>query len=496
MIGKVMQNSSFRATTQYVLTKESAELLGGNMGSSTVDLLTAEFHMSQNLNPNIKRPVYHFTISLPHSEHLSQHQWLDLSRDYAQKMGLNPDENQYFVARHSDRQHQHIHIVASRISVLNGRAVETWRDRYRSQAVLRKLEREYGLESVPCSWEVGQRAMTKGQLERLNHTGVLPVKQQLQKLIDHAACDRPSLSKLVMRLQEQGVEVRIALTHKNKVKGISYAMETQTGRVSMAGCDIGSRYSFPGLQKRLGINYDPLRDHHLLQPPTSRQIYQQVIANSDLPQAPKQEDLLAKASQPSKPDQPSSSTHSETGAVAGQLNLDQTGQNQGQRKHLRQEGEQLPSKLHNYRAIDPTAHPFWQLRNLSPQQEQSKQTRKMQLHSQPTTQHKEDSILKLVHLAKTQDPNGAQADAAAVSQKLISGDELGQIKDYIRQHSSLVKRWEQSDSASMAMAKTNLYFEHLHSEAAMLIATNKQREHYGEKHLNYQSYSGRDFEQS
>lgn len=47
---------------------------------------------------------------------------------------------QFFVARHEDTHHTHIHLVASRINLNDGRCVPTYLERYRSQIVCRELE--------------------------------------------------------------------------------------------------------------------------------------------------------------------------------------------------------------------------------------------------------------------------------------------------------------------------------------------------------------------
>ncbi|HEY9629321.1 MAG TPA: hypothetical protein V6C84_18620 [Coleofasciculaceae cyanobacterium] len=62
MIGKIMRNLSFQATTGYVLGKEKAQIIGGNMVGRTTDELVAEFAMSKSFNPDIERPVYHCII--------------------------------------------------------------------------------------------------------------------------------------------------------------------------------------------------------------------------------------------------------------------------------------------------------------------------------------------------------------------------------------------------------------------------------------------------
>jgi hypothetical protein len=58
----------------------------------------------------------------------------------------------------------------------------------------------------------------------------------------------------------QGVEVRHGWTRTGKSKGISYGLED----VAFAGNQLGQRYSFPGLQKHLRVDYQADRDHERL----------------------------------------------------------------------------------------------------------------------------------------------------------------------------------------------------------------------------------------
>jgi hypothetical protein len=61
-------------------------------------------------------------------------------------------------------------------------------------------------------------------------------------------------------LMRQGVEVRQGWTRTGKSKGISYGLED----VAFAGNHLGQRYSFPGLQKHLGVDYQADRDDERL----------------------------------------------------------------------------------------------------------------------------------------------------------------------------------------------------------------------------------------
>jgi Relaxase/Mobilisation nuclease domain len=257
---------------------------GGSVAGDSVKELVAEFMWSYDLNPALKHPVWHMSLSLPHDEHLSDEQFNDLATQYFAGMVLLADDHklvadrdrfrqrrdefvldglseyQYLVARHSDQEHDHVHIVASRINLNTGNGVELWRDKTRNQKILRCLEVEYGLTPVPNSWEVGKKSATKGQLEKQATTGEASIQSRLQELIEQAAIGEPEMPLLFERLMRQGVEVRYGWTRTGKSKGISYSLDD----VAFAGNQLGGRYSFPGLQKHLGVDYQAGRDDERL----------------------------------------------------------------------------------------------------------------------------------------------------------------------------------------------------------------------------------------
>jgi len=257
MIGKIMKNSSFKATAKYVIEKQGAQIIGGNMVMETPDGLAAEFAMSGDLKPMIKHPVYHFSLSLPPTESLTDEQFSELATQYLTGMGLDEVENQYFVARHTDTDHDHVHIVASRINVSTGTVIDDGYDRYHSQIILRDLERQYSLTVLENSWEVGRRAESISQIKKGEKTGIVSVQKRLQDAIEKAAIDSPTMPKLIERLQDEGIGVRIGFTRTGKTNGISYVLDD----VPIAGNKLGNRYSFPGLSKHLNVSYEAERDN-------------------------------------------------------------------------------------------------------------------------------------------------------------------------------------------------------------------------------------------
>ncbi len=177
MIGKIMKNASFRKTLQYVSSKPGAAMIGGNTAATDLSGLIREFSASKDLRPDVKHPVYHISLSLSYEDLLDNDQFAAIASRYVAGLLLSSEEPQvlddeshlaerleefsedqlfhypYSVFRHSDRLHDHVHIVLSRINFVSGEIVSDSFDRYRSQRLIRILEHEHGLVQVPSSWE-------------------------------------------------------------------------------------------------------------------------------------------------------------------------------------------------------------------------------------------------------------------------------------------------------------------------------------------------------
>ncbi|WP_138505687.1 relaxase/mobilization nuclease domain-containing protein [Nostoc sp. PA-18-2419] len=266
MIGNQTKGRGFRGLLNYLQSQQGAKLIGGNMGGQNARALALEFKISRQLNLEADRVVYHASLSLPHNERLDDATWNEIANRYLEEMGF--DSNQYVVYRHSNTEHNHIHICASRIRLDNGKIVHDSWDYKRSENIIRRFELDYGLQQTQSSHEklsrnpsIGQqRRLEREQLEYINgdrsSPQKRPIKQQLQELIDRATVDQPTMPQLIERLQIEGVKVRHGLTRNGKSKGISYAMKGQ----QFSGTNLGAAYTFPGLQKHKGVNYQPKRD--------------------------------------------------------------------------------------------------------------------------------------------------------------------------------------------------------------------------------------------
>jgi hypothetical protein len=86
--------------------------------------------------------------------------------------------------------------------------------------------------------------------------GLVSEKEQLKALIREAAKDKPTMTEFVRRLLARGVQVRPNVARNGHVSGISYRLD----QVAVKGSGLGRAYSFEGLQKELGVQYDRVRD--------------------------------------------------------------------------------------------------------------------------------------------------------------------------------------------------------------------------------------------
>ncbi|MBD2535856.1 relaxase/mobilization nuclease domain-containing protein [Nostoc flagelliforme FACHB-838] len=326
MITKVKANKSFRGTTKYVLEKEKAKIIGGNMYGKSTNELVEQFTLSAHLNPQLKDPCYHLMLSVPQTDRtLSDDELANLSqRHFANVIVLSRikgDESQvkqpdkrisdtklkqlvdefietelpaydFFIARHSDKEHDHTHIVASRVNNLDGKSIRTWNNYAHSEHSARLLEREFQLTPLPSSWESKQKAMTRNQLERVESLG-LPGEEIMRRAIEQVAANKPTMPQLIERLwREHQVKSIVSYYGHGGVRGIKFGIDVgsvnedgsprllwkQGGNLNKYKC------SFTKLQTELGINYDPLRDdseikrlNNFLETVENSQLNQQLI---------------------------------------------------------------------------------------------------------------------------------------------------------------------------------------------------------------------------
>lgn len=253
MIAKQIKGKSFRGCVSYVLSKEGAEMIHSNMLGETVDELSREFGQTRKLKPNLEKCVYHASLSLPQGETLNKQQWGEISQKYMKEMGF--EGSQFLSVIHKDTEHQHIHIIASRIR-LDGTVVSDSHDYKRSEKVIRGFEIEYGLERVKPSRDVGISAPTRGELRKILKNRNPSIKMRLQKIISNATMEEQSMTSFINKLESEGVGVIANISEKTgHISGISFVLDGEL----MKGSDLGKSFTW-GKLKEKGIKYECIRE--------------------------------------------------------------------------------------------------------------------------------------------------------------------------------------------------------------------------------------------
>jgi len=273
MIGKIVKGNYFRGVLDYLANKKQSKLIGGNMSGTTPKDLAAEFSLSRQLNYRLKQIVNHVSLSLPIGETVDELTWQKIASDYIQAMGFKG--SQYAVYRHSDRQHDHVHIVASRVKITDGSTVSDSWDYRRSDLEIRDLEKKYQLTQVQSAWDKERRSITRGELEYLKKTGKTSVRVKLQSSLDAIAPKAGTMANFLATIQSSGINFWIDCHNDGKIKGISYELDG----VSFPGYKLGRAYSFFGLQKYRNVRYNSIKNPNLYEVDALKANYQQALDN-------------------------------------------------------------------------------------------------------------------------------------------------------------------------------------------------------------------------
>ena len=251
MIGNITKGNNFYLCVAYVLDKE-AQLINSNMASTTPTDLAWEFRKFTQLNQRVQKPVLHISLSpAPGDRILDEWELCMIAQDLLE--GLELSDNQFILVQHNDTEYEgkvrpHVHLVINRVSV-SGKCNDDYLDYYRTEKILRQIEKDYNLIHQPSSWEVDKKKAYPKHVEKAQ--GELNVVERLQNAIERAAVDKPEMPVFVARLLKDNIQVNCKFTRTGKLKGISYCLEGE----AFKGGDLGKLYTHIGIRKHLGVGY-------------------------------------------------------------------------------------------------------------------------------------------------------------------------------------------------------------------------------------------------
>lgn len=233
-----MQRAAFKGCVLYVMNKQDAKMIAADgVLLSNMDSIIRSFNTQRLMKPNIKHPVGHISLSyLPDdTERLTNRAMVTLAKEYMQEMNIT--DTQYIIVRHYDNGNPHVHIVYNRINN-NGKVISDKNDRYRNEAVCKKIKNKYGLSYGKGKGKVKQHKLRgKDKTKYQVHDGI---KEALKR-----ATDWTDLEKL---LKEKGISISYKYKGQtDEVQGISFTID----KITFKGSDIDRSFSYSKLDKLL-----------------------------------------------------------------------------------------------------------------------------------------------------------------------------------------------------------------------------------------------------
>jgi hypothetical protein len=267
MKAKVGRGDGFRGALSYVLDagkkatgEKKPEIVGGTVAAIDASGMSSEFAITRGLRPDAKRPVWHCSLSLPAGERLESDKWREVASDFMREMQF-PDDTQWTVVRHNDTDYDHVHIIASRIS-LSG---ELWHGKWEARQAIQatqELERVHGLTltaGLDSPQSADRKKITAQEINMGIREGKEPPRLYLGRVVDEALKTKPTAADFAEMLEAAGIGVRANIASTGRMNGFSFEVDG----VSFKSSDIGKGYSWSGLQKQ-GLDYEQTRDSERL----------------------------------------------------------------------------------------------------------------------------------------------------------------------------------------------------------------------------------------
>ena len=220
MMPNVVRGSHFRGALDYLFDVQQGErsvkqptLVCSNMAGSKPWELAAEFAAFERLNEKASQPSLHISLSAHPNDHITLEQWEVIVGRFMALFGaqakeleerpISAERNQFVAIRHSDHEHDHVHLLLNRINLAGEICYCKW-DKNRAQAACRELEHEFGLTLVAGKTEAEKTAQrTLAQAARVAKAAGLPIPEVCQR--EPKRLSRRDIARLERQKEATGV---------------------------------------------------------------------------------------------------------------------------------------------------------------------------------------------------------------------------------------------------------------------------------------------------
>ena len=242
MIAKIMKGSDFKGVVYYILNDEKGTQIIDSDGLflENNDTIAQGFIGQAQMNPRVTKAVGHIALSFSKEDEprLTNRVMAGIALEYMERMRIK--NTQFFIARHFDKEHPHVHIAFNRIDN-NGNTISDRHERLRSTRICKELTLKYGLHMAN-----GKDNVKRNRLKEPDKT-----KYELYDILKAEVGRCGNWNVLVANLKRQGVEVHFS--HRGQTNEIQGVVFTKNG-YRFNGSKVDRRFSYSKIDNALQHN--------------------------------------------------------------------------------------------------------------------------------------------------------------------------------------------------------------------------------------------------
>ena len=211
---KISRGSGFKGVLSYAFEGEKKEnghgrLIGGNMASTGISSLAAEFRAIAARRPDIAKPVWHNSLRLPAGEDVTDERWSVIGKSYLKRMEFDLKNTKFAFFKHVD---DHVHLIVNRV-LINGTVFLGKNENLISTRVISEMEKAFKLTLTPGPSYTPEgkivmpekTRLKKAEREMTLRIETKPARLVLQELVAGALKGRPTTWQFLERLDAAGV---------------------------------------------------------------------------------------------------------------------------------------------------------------------------------------------------------------------------------------------------------------------------------------------------
>ena len=242
MMAKIVKGSDFKGVVDYILDKgKNAQVVAyDGLFMENKETIAMSFNAQSLMNGNVAKPVGHIALSFSKEDEprLTNCVMGGIALEYMERMGIK--DTQFFIARHFDKEHPHVHIAFNRIDN-NGNTISDRHERLRSTRICKEPTLIYGLHMAN-----GKENVKRNRLKEPDKT-----KYELYDILKTEVGICGNWGVLVANLKRQGVEVHFS--HRGQTDEIHGVVFTKNG-YHFNGSKVDRRFSYSKIDAALQSN--------------------------------------------------------------------------------------------------------------------------------------------------------------------------------------------------------------------------------------------------